>query len=54
MRTADGLHSNVRELVFGEESRFVLWSWMPQSTLKELMIEQPTKVANMVQFREYE
>ena len=30
-----------------------LWSWMPQSTLKKLMIEQPTQIANMVQLKEY-
>jgi 2-polyprenyl-6-methoxyphenol hydroxylase-like FAD-dependent oxidoreductase len=26
-----------------------LWSWMPQSTLRQLMIEQPNQVASMVQ-----
>lgn len=29
------------------------WSWMPRSTLRKLMIEQPTQIANMVQLKEY-
>jgi 2-polyprenyl-6-methoxyphenol hydroxylase-like FAD-dependent oxidoreductase len=31
-----------------------LWSWMPQSTLRKLMIEQPAKIASMVQIKEYD
>lgn len=30
-----------------------LWSWMPQSTLRKLMIDQPAKIANLVQLKEY-
>jgi 2-polyprenyl-6-methoxyphenol hydroxylase-like FAD-dependent oxidoreductase len=30
-----------------------LWSWMPQSTLRKLMIEQPAKVASIVQIKTY-
>ena len=30
-----------------------LWSWMPKSTLKELMIEQPARIANSVPLRDY-
>jgi len=30
-----------------------LWSWMPKSTLKELMIDQPDKVASIVPLRDY-
>jgi 2-polyprenyl-6-methoxyphenol hydroxylase-like FAD-dependent oxidoreductase len=30
-----------------------LWSWTPQSTLKELMVEQPRKIANMVDIKDY-
>jgi 2-polyprenyl-6-methoxyphenol hydroxylase-like FAD-dependent oxidoreductase len=30
-----------------------LWSWMPQSTLRKLMIEQPGKIASLVQLKEY-
>jgi 2-polyprenyl-6-methoxyphenol hydroxylase-like FAD-dependent oxidoreductase len=112
---ADGLHSNVRALAFGDESNFVrqmgyyiaiftvltaadgdyatafssyqarmrgvvieaqkmadsvgwfiprsrlrlwlsgkLWSWMPQATLRELMIEQPATVASMVALKDCE
>jgi 2-polyprenyl-6-methoxyphenol hydroxylase-like FAD-dependent oxidoreductase len=29
------------------------WSWMPQSTLRKLMIEQPAQVASMVQIKNY-
>lgn len=28
-----------------------LWSWMPKSTLKKLMIEQPARIANSVPLR---
>lgn len=44
---------------FAPRSRFrlwlsrKLWSWMPKSTLKELMIEQPARVANMIPLRDY-
>jgi 2-polyprenyl-6-methoxyphenol hydroxylase-like FAD-dependent oxidoreductase len=31
-----------------------LWSWMPQSTLRKLMIEQPARIASMVELKEYE
>jgi 2-polyprenyl-6-methoxyphenol hydroxylase-like FAD-dependent oxidoreductase len=31
-----------------------LWSWMPQATLRELMIEQPAKVANLVVLKDHE
>lgn len=31
-----------------------LWSWMPQATLRELMIEQPAKVASMVVLKDCE
>jgi 2-polyprenyl-6-methoxyphenol hydroxylase-like FAD-dependent oxidoreductase len=31
-----------------------MWSWMPQSTLKELMIDQPTKVASLVTLEKYD
>ena len=31
-----------------------LWSWMPQSTLRKLMIEQPARIANLVGLKEYE
>jgi 2-polyprenyl-6-methoxyphenol hydroxylase-like FAD-dependent oxidoreductase len=30
-----------------------LWSWMPQSTMRKLMIEQPAKIANMVDLKSY-
>jgi len=30
-----------------------LWSWMPPSSLRELMIEQPTRVAGMVALKSY-
>jgi len=30
-----------------------LWSWLPQSTLKELMIEHPARIANMVELKQY-
>jgi 2-polyprenyl-6-methoxyphenol hydroxylase-like FAD-dependent oxidoreductase len=30
-----------------------LWSWMPQSTMRRLMIEQPTRIASIVQPKEY-
>jgi len=30
-----------------------LWSWLPQSTLHKLMIEQPAKVANLVDLKNY-
>lgn len=30
-----------------------LWSWMPQSTLRKLMIQQPTQIESMVQMKEY-
>jgi hypothetical protein len=30
-----------------------LWSWMPKSALKELMIDQPAKVASMVPLNDY-
>jgi len=30
-----------------------LWSWMPQSTLRRLMIEQPAKVASLVELKGY-
>jgi hypothetical protein len=29
------------------------WSWMPQSTLRKLMIEQPAKIANLVDLTKY-
>jgi 2-polyprenyl-6-methoxyphenol hydroxylase-like FAD-dependent oxidoreductase len=31
-----------------------LWSWMPQATLRELMIEQPPRVASMVALKDCE
>jgi 2-polyprenyl-6-methoxyphenol hydroxylase-like FAD-dependent oxidoreductase len=31
-----------------------LWSWMPQSTMHKLMIEQPTRVASLVELKTYE
>jgi 2-polyprenyl-6-methoxyphenol hydroxylase-like FAD-dependent oxidoreductase len=31
-----------------------LWSWMPQSTLRKLMIEQPARIAGMVELKGYE
>jgi 2-polyprenyl-6-methoxyphenol hydroxylase-like FAD-dependent oxidoreductase len=31
-----------------------LWAWMPQATLRELMIEQPAKVASMVALKDHE
>lgn len=31
-----------------------LWSWMPQSTLRKLMIEQPAQIAGMVHVKEYD
>jgi 2-polyprenyl-6-methoxyphenol hydroxylase-like FAD-dependent oxidoreductase len=31
-----------------------MWSWMPQSTLRKLMIEQPAKIANLVDLTKYE
>jgi 2-polyprenyl-6-methoxyphenol hydroxylase-like FAD-dependent oxidoreductase len=30
-----------------------LWSWMPQSTLRKLMIDQPAQIANMVTLKDY-
>lgn len=30
-----------------------MWSWMPRSTMRKLMIEQPTQIANMVAIRDY-
>ncbi len=30
-----------------------LWSWMPKSTLRKLMIEQPAQIASLVALREY-
>jgi 2-polyprenyl-6-methoxyphenol hydroxylase-like FAD-dependent oxidoreductase len=30
-----------------------LWSWMPQSTLRKLMIEQPARIANLVDLQAY-
>jgi 2-polyprenyl-6-methoxyphenol hydroxylase-like FAD-dependent oxidoreductase len=30
-----------------------LWSWMPKNTLKELMIDQPAKVASIVPLKDY-
>ncbi|MBM7129044.1 FAD-dependent monooxygenase [Dyella mobilis] len=30
-----------------------LWSWMPKATLKELMIDQPNKVASIAPLRDY-
>jgi 2-polyprenyl-6-methoxyphenol hydroxylase-like FAD-dependent oxidoreductase len=30
-----------------------LWSWMPKSTMRKLMIEQPAKIAGMVQIKDY-
>jgi 2-polyprenyl-6-methoxyphenol hydroxylase-like FAD-dependent oxidoreductase len=30
-----------------------LWSWMPQSTLRRLMIETPARIASLVQLKEY-
>jgi 2-polyprenyl-6-methoxyphenol hydroxylase-like FAD-dependent oxidoreductase len=30
-----------------------LWSWMPQSTLRKLMVEQPSQIASIVQIKEY-
>jgi 2-polyprenyl-6-methoxyphenol hydroxylase-like FAD-dependent oxidoreductase len=30
------------------------WSWMPQSTLRKLMIEQPARIANLVDLTKYE
>jgi 2-polyprenyl-6-methoxyphenol hydroxylase-like FAD-dependent oxidoreductase len=30
-----------------------MWSWMPQSTMRKLMVEQPGKVARMVTLKEY-
>jgi hypothetical protein len=30
-----------------------LWSWMPQSTLRTLMVEQPSQIASIVQIKEY-
>jgi 2-polyprenyl-6-methoxyphenol hydroxylase-like FAD-dependent oxidoreductase len=38
------------KLWFGKK----LWSWMPQSTLRKLMVEQPAKVASLVTLKEYE
>jgi len=31
-----------------------MWSWMPQSTMRKLMIEQPAKVASLVKLKDYE
>jgi len=31
-----------------------LWSWMPKSTMQKLMVEQPTRIANMVTLKEYD
>ena len=31
-----------------------LWSWMPQATLRRLMIEQPSRIANLVRLEDYE
>ncbi|SDG36363.1 hypothetical protein [Paraburkholderia phenazinium] len=30
-----------------------LWSWLPQLTLKELMIEHPARIASMVELKQY-
>jgi 2-polyprenyl-6-methoxyphenol hydroxylase-like FAD-dependent oxidoreductase len=30
-----------------------LWSWMPQSTMRRLMVEQPAKIGRMVEIKEY-
>lgn len=30
-----------------------MWSWMPQSTMRMLMVEQPQKVASMVTLKDY-
>jgi 2-polyprenyl-6-methoxyphenol hydroxylase-like FAD-dependent oxidoreductase len=30
-----------------------LWSWMPEPKLRELMIEEPNKVASLVALKEY-
>jgi 2-polyprenyl-6-methoxyphenol hydroxylase-like FAD-dependent oxidoreductase len=30
-----------------------LWSWMPQSTLRHLMIDTPARIASLVQLKEY-
>lgn len=30
-----------------------MWSMMPQSTMRKLMVEQPTKIANMVTLKDY-
>ncbi len=31
-----------------------LWSWMPQSTMRKLMIEKPAQVASLVKLKDYE
>jgi 2-polyprenyl-6-methoxyphenol hydroxylase-like FAD-dependent oxidoreductase len=31
-----------------------LWSWMPESTMRKLMIEQPAQIANMVTVKDYD
>jgi hypothetical protein len=31
-----------------------LWSWMPKATLRKLMIEEPARIANMVEIKAYE
>jgi 2-polyprenyl-6-methoxyphenol hydroxylase-like FAD-dependent oxidoreductase len=31
-----------------------MWSWLPQSTLKQLMIDQPAKVASLVTLKNYD
>jgi 2-polyprenyl-6-methoxyphenol hydroxylase-like FAD-dependent oxidoreductase len=30
-----------------------MWSWMPQSTMRKLMVEQPSKIASMVKLDSY-
>ena len=31
-----------------------LWSWMPKATLRKLMIEEPARIASMVEIKAYE
>jgi 2-polyprenyl-6-methoxyphenol hydroxylase-like FAD-dependent oxidoreductase len=30
-----------------------LWSWLPRSTLRKMMIEEPARIASLVELKEY-